>query len=77
MCYQAVLKEAEMLKTSGVHVITVGVGKWLDIYELNAISSYPYDVNTILLPDHERMSESTDQVLRLICNSMYNTIRSR
>ena len=69
LCFlQSVIAEAQLLKQSGVHVIAVGVGKWLDEYELNAIASYPYSVNTIILPDRDTLFDARDRVKALFCN---------
>ena len=44
---EASLQQAKLLRGDGVHIMTVGIGSWLDVYELQAMASYPYQENMI------------------------------
>ena len=63
-----VLEEVYEAKKAGIHFIIVGVGKWVDEYELNAMASAPYAVNRILVPDVRELITKKEEVQQLACN---------
>lgn len=66
---EAVIGAAREAKRAGIHVVAVGIGGWIDNYEMYAIGSYPRDVNVILVPDIEDLFDQKDTIQALVCNS--------
>lgn len=64
-----VIGEARAAKKQGIHMVAVGVGGWLDVYELNAIASYPSNTNIIEIPDIDDLPFWKDTLEVLVCNS--------
>jgi collagen type VI alpha len=59
--------EAERLRAAGVGIVTVGVGTYLDRYELSAVASYPYSRNMFTVNTVRNLSAVMDSVKRIIC----------
>lgn len=66
-----VLNEVFEAKKAGIHFIVIGIGKWLDQYELSAIASVPYGINRILAPDVSQLITKKAEVQALVCNCKY------
>jgi len=63
-------KEALLLKNSGVTLIVIGTGNWLDMKEINNTASYPYTSNAIVVHDYNNLNTITDQLVGMICNNV-------
>jgi len=46
---QATQDEAFLLRKSGVTIIVIGIGNWIDMMELNNMASFPYQSNRLLI----------------------------
>lgn len=72
------LREASLLRQAGVTVITVAAGSWINQYVISAMTSYPYQSNTITAPDYTSLASSNQsyigQLANAICNSQYIVI---
>jgi Mg-chelatase subunit ChlD len=66
----ATLNEAAMTRSNGIHVITVGIGGWLNMYELQNIASAPYQHNTQIVPGYAGLTPAVrDEIHDLICSN--------
>lgn len=63
------LDEAEYAKMSGIHVVTIGIGDWADVYALNAMSSYPYTSNALKVDRYSDLSQLLGRIRNTICDS--------
>jgi len=63
----ATLREAELIRNAGIGVVTIGVGTYLDRYELSAIASYPYTKNMFITNTAINVTVFVDPVKRIIC----------
>ena len=68
---EASLREAKLLRARGVHVMTVGIGSWLDIFELQAMASYPYQDNMIMVGNFTDLERFLFTFRDAVCDSMY------
>ena len=67
---QRTLAEAREAKRKGIHVFVVAVGNWLDIQEINAIASYPYERNKFHLQNFQSLNDELMRSIKdLVCNS--------
>jgi len=48
-------------------VVTIGVGTYLDRYELSAVASYPYTKNMFITNTARNVTVFVDPVKRIIC----------
>ena len=65
-----VIEESRLAKKSGIHVIAIGVGGWIDVDEVSAIASYPSSINVILVPRIEDLPQNEQALQDLVCNRM-------
>lgn len=63
------IEEAREAKRQDIHMVAVGVGRWLDVYELYAIASYPSSTNVIEVPDIDDLPYWKNELEVLVCNS--------
>ena len=63
----ATLREAELIRTAGIGLVTIGVGTYLDRYELSAVASYPYTDNMFTVNTVRNLSVLIEPVKRVIC----------
>ena len=63
----ATRREAELIRDAGIGVVTIGVGTYLDRYELSAVASYPYTKNMFTISSVRNLTVFTDRVKRIIC----------
>ena len=66
----ATQREAELTRHAGIGVVTIGVGTYLDRYELSAVASYPYTVNMLTVNTVRNLTVLTDRVKRIICGGL-------
>ena len=52
--------------------MAVGIGDWLDKYELYTIATHPYQTNVILIPKYDDLSTISQRLEDSICNSKYD-----
>lgn len=67
----ATLLEAQRARDAGINIVTLGIGTYLDPYELSAVASYPYKINMII-KNTVKALQGTDfenAIQNLICNS--------
>jgi len=64
--------EAELVRDAGIGVVTIGIGTYLDRYELSAIASYPYTKNMFTVDTVRNLSIFIDPVKRIICGGPFN-----
>ena len=55
--------EATTAKDEGIHIISIGVGGWLDKAELNNMVSYPKDQNMFLVPNYESLDNIVENII--------------
>lgn len=63
------LDEAEYAKMSGIHVVTIGVGDLVDVYTMNAMSSYPNTSNALKVDRFGDLSQLLGRIRNMICDS--------
>jgi hypothetical protein len=68
----ATLQEAKQLREQGVHIMTVGIGSWLDIFELQAVASYPYQENMIMAGNFTDLQRFLTTLVDAVCDSKYS-----
>ena len=53
-----------------LHIITVGIGNWIDRNELISVASHPYQQNMILVPSFSDLNNNLkDRLRRMVCNN--------
>jgi len=70
----ATLREAELVRDAGIGLVTIGVGTYLDRYELSAVASYPYTKNMFIINTVRNLTVFIEPVRRIICGSQSSTI---
>ena len=60
--------EAWSTRNAGIGLVTIGVGTYLDLYELSAVASFPYSSNMMTVSSVRNLTLITDNVKRIICN---------
>lgn len=67
----ATLMEAQRARDAGINIVTLGIGTYLDPYELSAVASYPYKMNMIIKNTVKALQgkDFESVIQRLICNS--------
>ena len=65
----ATVEEAMAAKTSGIHIITMALGGWLDEYELKSIASHHWETNLIEAEFYDELNNFIQPLRNLICNS--------
>jgi len=63
----ATLREAELIRAAGIGLVTIGVGTYLDRYELSAVASYPYTDNMFTVNTVRNLSSVDADVRHIIC----------
>jgi len=66
----ATRREAELVRDAGIGVVTIGVGTYLDHYELSAVASYPYTKNMFTINTVRNLTVFTDRIKRIICGGL-------
>lgn len=70
------LRQAKLLRQQNVHIMTVGIGSWLDIYELQAIASYPYQENVIKASNFSDLQRFLNILRDAVCDSEWAQCKS-
>jgi len=68
----ATQRESELIRVAGIGVVTIGVGTYLDRYELSAIASYPYTDNMLTVSTVRNLTVLADRVKRIICGGSFS-----
>jgi len=63
----ATLVAAQLLRAAGISIVTVGFGTYLDTYELTSVATYPYLLNSFIVPSMKNLSALEDPIKRIIC----------
>jgi collagen type VI alpha len=63
------LQEAALTKSANVRIVALGIGTWLNTYEFQQMVSYPYQENTVTVPNFSGLTQSTN-------NDVHDTICS-
>lgn len=63
------MREIHIAKTRGLHFIVLGIGSWLDMYELQSLASYSHKDNLILVDKYENLPSFKTRLRDLICRS--------
>jgi hypothetical protein len=67
---EATLEAAREARKRGIHIFVVAVGNWLDVQEINAIATYPYEKNKMHLENFNSLNEELVLNIKdLVCNS--------
>jgi len=69
----ATRREAELVRDAGIGLVTIGVGTYLDRYELSAVASYPYTENMFTVNTVRNLTVFTDRIKRIICGGLFIT----
>jgi len=67
----ATIAAANALRTTGtygVHIVTIGVGTSVDMYQLNAVANYPAPLNSFAVTSATNLGSLNDKVKRIICS---------
>lgn len=64
----AVIGAAMEAKKRGIHMLVLGLGKWVDKQELVKIASYPWQENLILVPEVDQLIQVKGSVHDKICD---------
>ena len=62
------LTEALAARKAGIHVIAVGVGASIGLFELNGIATDPDDKSVIIVKDFNALTGTIGSMLDNICN---------
>ena len=67
----ATLMEAQKARDAGINIVTLGIGTYLDEYELSAVASYPYRTNMIIRNTVKALQgkDFENSIQRLVCNN--------
>lgn len=65
------LRQVKFLRERGVHIITAVIGSWLDLYELQQISSYPYQQNVIQASGFSGLQALLNPLRDAVCNGKF------
>jgi collagen type VI alpha len=63
------LEEASLTKNAKIRIVSLGVGNWLNAYEFQNMVSYPYQENTVTVPNYAGLTQPVN-------DDMHNTICS-
>jgi collagen type VI alpha len=64
------LAEATLAKNAKIRVVALGVGNWLNMYEFQSMVSYPYQENTVIVPNFAGLTQSAeDDLHNTICSN--------
>ena len=63
------LREARAVRDAGIHILVAIVGTWVNMQEINAIASYPFQENKFQLTNFLSLDESfREKIWSTICN---------
>jgi collagen type VI alpha len=66
---QATIAQAVRAKTTkDIQIVSVGVGNWINVYELNAIASYPFQTHYLNISNYQNLTSHFNEFFALICN---------
>ena len=65
------LIQAKLAKEEGIHIISVGVGNWIDRYELEIMASHPFEINMIHVDSFDALSTIVYVLRDALCDSKY------
>jgi len=65
--------QADLTRRTGINLMVVAVGSWLNINELKGIVSYPSDRNTLQVDNYESFGSVVHTLRQSICGSRYIT----
>ena len=65
------LSQAVLTKSGGIHVVTVGIGNWLDMNELENMASYLYSDNLLHVENFAALPSLLNMLRDSICGSEY------
>jgi len=63
------MREIHIAKTRGLHFIVLGIGTWLDLYELQSLASYSYEQNLIQVNSYDDLPSVRTRLRDLICGN--------
>ena len=66
---------AKILKDSGIKILCVGVGRYFNIYQLNAIASRPTAKN-VFTGDFSKIQHVIDELVKQICKGKDGKVRT-
>lgn len=66
--FLVVILQALQTRSSGIDIVSVGVGGWIDYNVLVSYSSYPGQRNTLTAGDYTVMFELLDLLITTICS---------
>ena len=66
---KATVTQGLRLKAKGVHVLAVGVGNWLNKYELESIASHPDSRNVMYISSYDNLRNNRDAFVSYMCGS--------
>ncbi|CAD5110740.1 DgyrCDS110 [Dimorphilus gyrociliatus] len=64
------MREIHIAKTRGLHFIVLGIGKWLDIYELQSLASYSHEENLIRIDSYRNLPSVRTRLRNLVCRNI-------
>jgi len=64
----AAVLAAQMVRNSGITIIALGAGPYVDLNSLTALASYPSEQNTFFSPEYSNLTAETASVIAAICN---------
>lgn len=71
------LTEARLIRQEGIHVISVGIGNWLDIHELEAMASYPYQQNMFHVENFQAIDSIVTPIRDAVCDSEFKHLNTQ
>jgi Mg-chelatase subunit ChlD len=66
----ATIEEAKAAKQAGIHLISLGIGDWLDMHELYAMASYPTTKNMIQVKNFNQLTQVTELIRDAVCDNI-------
>ena len=66
-----VVDETEDVKSAGIHMMVIAIGRWYDLYEVQAIATYPQETNLIFVNDFKSLDTKRDVFVGAACYSEY------
>ena len=68
-------RRAIRAKEQGIHIIVITAGKYVNIPEIQSMTSHPIEKNVLAHRDFRRIKNSIASVKDIICNSKYYFIK--
>ncbi|ESN96267.1 hypothetical protein HELRODRAFT_189175 [Helobdella robusta] len=72
--FTAATQEAVLTRNAGIDIISLGIGSMINKNELQTMSSYPSEKNTIFVEYYDLLTTASDPLLKLICNQIDNCL---